>query len=383
MMKSTFVSTREIQEHPLWNREKQQRRLLSFSLELTARCALNCRHCYINLPAADQQARAEELTLAEIDTISEQAVELGALWCLLTGGDPLLRSDFPDIYMMLKRKGLLVSVFTSAVLLNREHIDLFRQFPPRDIEVTVYGVTKETYEGITRSPGSHAHFMRGLDLLRKGGVKVRLKAMALRSNLHELDAIADFSRTYGKDYFRFDPILHLRFDGDQQRNREIRSERLSPEQITALDRDDSKRFTALQKKCSSWLDSSETGRESPGQHPPLFRCAIGNGSCNIGYNGIFRACSSLCAPGTTCDLRQTSLQEAWQTLIPKIRRIPARRPELLTTCSTCPYASFCTWCPAHAHLETGYLEGETPYFCAVTQARIEQLENEKNSTFQC
>jgi radical SAM protein with 4Fe4S-binding SPASM domain len=211
-------------------------------------------------------------------------------------------------------------------------------------------------------------------MLSSGGVRVRLKAMALRSNLDEMEAIAHFCRKRTKDYFRFDPQLHLRFDGNQERNEEIRSERLAPEEIIALDRIDKKRLTALQKECGTLLTSLNE-RSEP--RPNLFRCAIGNGSCSIGYDGIFRACSSLCAPGMTCDLRKDSLRNAWENLIPKIRMTLARRPEFLTTCGSCPYSELCTWCPAHAHLETGDIEGETPYFCAVTHARIQQLNQYK------
>ena len=67
--------------------------------------------------------------------------------------------------------------------------------------------------------------MRGLNLLLDSGLRMRLKAMAMQSNLHEQEAIADFCRARTKDYFRFDPQLHLRFDGDPARNDEIRAER--------------------------------------------------------------------------------------------------------------------------------------------------------------
>ena len=142
---------------------------LSFDLELTARCNNDCRHCYINLPAGDLEARQNELSLAEISDIADQAVDLGALWCLVTGGEPLLRQDFAEIYLMLKRKGLLVSVFTNACLVTEEHVALFKNYPPRDLEVTVYGITQETYERVTRRPGSYAAFRRGLDLLLEAG----------------------------------------------------------------------------------------------------------------------------------------------------------------------------------------------------------------------
>lgn len=248
------MTTLEIQQFALWDKLKAKRALFSFDLELTARCNNDCRHCYINLPANDRAAQARELTLDEIAHIADQAVELGALWCLLTGGEPLLRDDFADVYMMLKRKGLLVSVFTNATTIRAEHIALFKKYPPRDIEVTIYGATRETYEAVSRRPGSFAAFVRGLDMLFDAGVRVRLKAMALRSNLHEMEAIAAFGRARTKDFYRFDPQLHLRFDGDATRNEKIKQERLTPEEIVALERADEKRFDALQASCDTLIN---------------------------------------------------------------------------------------------------------------------------------
>jgi MoaA/NifB/PqqE/SkfB family radical SAM enzyme len=218
-----------ITQFKLWEKIRQKRKLLFFSLEVTARCNNNCRHCYINLPSHDPKARKDELTLEEINNIADEAVSMGAVWCLLTGGEPLLRKDFFEIYLMLKKKGLLVSVFTNANLLTEKHIELFKKYPPRNMEVSVYGTTQETYEKITRVPGSFEKFLRGVELIKKSGLKARFKATVMKSNLHELDQIAQFCRKYTKDYYRFDPLLHLRFDQNPERNKEILSERLSPQ----------------------------------------------------------------------------------------------------------------------------------------------------------
>jgi MoaA/NifB/PqqE/SkfB family radical SAM enzyme len=145
-----------------------------------------------------------------------------------------LRKDFFDVYRALLGKGFLLSIFTNATLVTEEHVRFFKKFPPRDIEVTVYGVTKETYERVTRTPGSFDAFLRGLDLLLRSGAHVRLKAMALRSNKHEIAAIGEFCRARTKDYYRFDPHLHLRFDRDEVRNSLILAERLTPKEVARL-----------------------------------------------------------------------------------------------------------------------------------------------------
>ncbi len=175
-MKKSFQSPSTLNDFSLWKKISGQRIPLSFELEITARCNNNCRHCYINLPANDTDAKNNELSLNEIEKIADQAMDLGSLWCLISGGEPLLRKDFQDIYLMLKKKGYLISIFTNACLITSDHISLFHKYPPRDIEVTVYGITKETYEKVTRKPGSYDLFRKGLDLLIKNNIPVRLKA---------------------------------------------------------------------------------------------------------------------------------------------------------------------------------------------------------------
>lgn len=367
----TYQENIEVHDYQLWDKKRQNGSLFSFDLELTARCNNNCRHCFINLPAGDAEARKKELGIDEIESIADQALELGAVWVLLSGGEPLLRSDFRDIYLMLKRKGLLVSVFTNATLIREEHVELFRKYPPRDLEVTVYGITEQTYETVTACPGSYRAFRRGLDLLIEGGVKLRLKAMAMQSNAHELPEIAAFCRQYTKDYFRFDPQLHLRFDRDEKRNEMIKAERLSPEQIVALEREDDERFSSLQHECGKLIMDEFADNQSD----YLFNCGLGDGGCTISYNGIFRLCASLWVPGTTYDLRLGSLREAWESLVPKVSDMRSCRPEYLQKCRSCPIINLCLWCPAHADLEIGELDMPVLYFCRVAEARAEALKH--------
>ena len=272
---------------------------------------------------------------------------------------------------MLKRKGLLLSVFTNACLIAEEHVALFKKYPPRDIEVTVYGITQETYEAVTRRPGSYAAFRRGLRLLLDSGVKVRLKAMALRSNAHELPAIAAFCREHTMDYFRFDPLLHLRFDGNSQRNEEIKAERLSPKEIVEIEQADEERATALTKNCDDFIfpDSPDHVCDH------LFHCGAGNGSFSVSYDGLFRLCSSLWHPDTIYDLRKGSVAEAWRDLVPSVRDMRSSSETFLQQCRRCPIVNLCLWCPAHAYLENGQMDVWCDYFCQVAHARAAAIQN--------
>lgn len=370
--KDYFVSKLPLPQFGLWEKLKQEpvKKIISFDLEITSRCNNNCRHCYINLPAGDNQAKERELRFEEIKKIVDQAVSLGALWCLITGGEPLLREDFFDIYLYLKRKGLLVSVFTNATLITEKHIDFFIKYPPRDIEVSVYGVTADVYEGITRSKGSFAAFKRSVELLLKNNIKVRFKAVVMRSNLGELKEIAEFCRSRTKDYFRFDPLLHLRFDRNSERNDQIKSERLSPEEIARIEMEDPERSLALKENCHNLIlpEQEETGCRH------LIQCGAGEGSFTVSSEGYFRLCSSLWHPQCIYDLKKGSLSEALYNFVPQVREISSSNADFLNKCRKCTLINLCLWCPAHSYLETGRVDTPVDYFCSVAHARAQAIE---------
>lgn len=366
-MTSPYQQRHRFPESSLWQRFQRADYPVQFMIELTPRCGLNCRHCYVNRPAGDAAARARELSCAEILDIARQAAELGAIWCTLTGGDPLLREDFQEIYLGLKRLGLLVTVYTNGTVITPALADFFRRYPPRDLYLTVYGATEETYERVTRRPGAYAAFRRGVEALHAAGVAVRFKAIALRSNLHELAAIADFCHTYTAGMpVHFGTVLHLRTDGDAARNAEILTERLTPEEVL-----DCRRFN----DATPAPPAPEAVAVAPAIDPDyLFQCRAGLQSYVVGYDGQYRLCISLVAPETMYDLRAGTLREALYDFTPRVRALrratdtPCTPCTACTACTACTVRRFCISCPAYAHLETGRMDAAPPYFCTLAQA---------------
>jgi radical SAM protein with 4Fe4S-binding SPASM domain len=353
-----------ISQLPLWEKTRANRTLLSVTLEITARCNNDCAHCYINLPADDTEAIAKELSTEEIKALVDESVSMGALWFLLTGGEPLLRDDFIEIYYYIKQKGLLVSLFTNATLVSAEHIKLFKKYPPRSIEVTVYGVTEQTYEKVTGKKYLSAA-MNGVDRLVSASLPVTLKSTVLRSNFKELDKIAGYCRSLSTLPFRFDPFLHLRIDGNAAKNKTIISERLTPDEIIELEKSDKARCAAIEKKCgeldSNFSDSEETDR--------IFHCQVGMNSCCIGYDGTFKLCSALSDARYSYNLKTGSLKDAWVNFTPKVKGIKSNKKSFKEKCGSCKIVDLCMWCPAHACLESGHYDQHIQYFCDVAHKR--------------
>jgi MoaA/NifB/PqqE/SkfB family radical SAM enzyme len=193
---------------------KGQRYPYSATFEITDRCNFACVHCYINQPAGNRPARAQELSTSQVMGVLDQIAAAGTLFLTITGGDPLVRADFPEIYKHARNLGLVVSLFTNGSLITPEIADLLVDYTPRVVDITLYGATQMTYERVTRTTGSFARVQRGVQLLLERGVPLSLKTVLLTINQHEFKAIQAFAEQLGVK-FRYDRLLWPRLDGGQ------------------------------------------------------------------------------------------------------------------------------------------------------------------------
>lgn len=328
---------------------------LLVSLALTERCNLRCVHCYINQPAGDMQVRARELTLEQWQGILDQMAAVGVLWITVTGGEPLLRPDFPDFYLYAKRLGLHVNLFTNATLVTPELADLFAEYPPWEIEATIYGATAATYERVTGVPGSYARFRQGVALLQERGLALTLKAMVLTLNVHELASMRQLGEG-STSPFRYDPVIQSRTDG----GRGPLVYRLTPEEIVALERRDPQRVEQWQKFCGRpWRQANRD---------LLFTCGAGLGTFDLDpYGGLYPC---LMTRWLRYDLLSGSLADALHNFLPAVRRIEVTHD---LTCWRCELRVLCQNCPAWAYRETGDWEAPEPFRCHLAHLRESEL----------
>ena len=80
---------------------------LACQWEITCRCNLRCVMCYTDCFNTLDKLQ-QELSFPEILRIMDEIHEAGCLELCLTGGEPLVRKDFGDIYAYAKQKGFLV-----------------------------------------------------------------------------------------------------------------------------------------------------------------------------------------------------------------------------------------------------------------------------------
>ncbi len=359
MSESKYLSipSQDDKENELLLKLGKAGRLKDVDIEITSRCNLRCRHCYIKEAGNNQQAKDRELSVEQWHDIMRQVAAMGALNCTITGGDPLLRKDFKELYLMLKREGFLITVYSNLTLLSDKLFKLFEEYPPMLLESTVYGVSDATYSRVTGIAGAFTRFKQNVERIRQAGIPLGLKAMLLHSNLCEAEAIVDYCIANSDEPPRFDAALVLRHDGDAGLNAVIRDERLTGEEIVSI----FEQSPTIASNLDSFFETGRKAKDYLGKEV-LFTCSAGIASATIGADGIMRPCSLLVHPDYLFDLKKMPVHEAFRQLQQKVRNSKVASPELYP-CSTCELRGACMTCPAINYLETGSLEKIAPSLC--------------------
>jgi len=334
---------------------------ISGSLEVTRRCNIQCIHCYNNLPAADRQAEATELSSKEYYRIIDEIVDAGCLWLLLTGGEIFIRKDLLDIYAYARQKGVLITLFTNGTLVSPQIADQLARCPPFSIEITIYGRTKATYESVTQRPGSYDRCISGIRMLMARKLPLKLKTMATSRNFHELHDLKHFVEQDLGLEFKFDAMINPRLDCSQ-RPLDVR---LTPAQVVALDLGYSERAAEWRYFAERFLNP-ENETIDPAN---LYVCGAGHNSFAIDSYGKLRPC--ILSAGPTFDLRQGSFKEGWDTHLAAVRRKKASRH---TKCTGCRLRPMCGVCPANSRLECSDEEAPVDFLCRVAHLRAYALD---------
>ena len=324
--------------------------------ELTFRCNYRCQHCYIPPEDLAGKHQNEDLTYEEACAVVDQLYQAGVLSLTFTGGDPLIRRDFLDIYLYAKKKGFLLTVFTNGSLVTDRVAEIWEDYPPFMVEISLYGMTKETYERVTQIPGSFERCRQGIRRLVERKIPLTLKTPGLTLNYDEILKIKAFAGSIGAQ-FKFDADLHPRLDG----GREPLAFRLRPEQIIEIEYGDPEmreewRYQ-FEEDCGAMSPPSEL----------VFPCSVGKKSFYIGPNGHLTHCNYVRSP--SYDLRRHRVVEAFEALEAQLRQLHMPAGEIPHQCGA---PKQCMRCPGRALLEEGDPTKAVVYFCEVTEKRVEE-----------
>lgn len=339
--------------------------------ELTFRCDLHCRHCYSDCYNKPSYLK-RQLTTTQVKSILDRLHQTGAIWLCFTGGDPLTREDFLEVYSYAKDKGFIISIFTNCYSMTKRVADYLKNRPPFVIEITLNAVSKKVYENISQVKGSYEKVMDGLRMIIKRKLPWKIKTQVMKDNLEQLSEIKRFIESLGLE-FRPSFDLHSRLNGDLSPC----SLRITPEEVLSLDKrlniDSMKEEERVLPVESVSLLTCSYEQNRPNKHNGpgnfLFRCTAGGGDgINLDPFGNMFLCNLIRQP--SFNLLEVSIEDAVNRLL------PLARGRKFTTDSKCKYCSiweFCHRCPGRALLEIGNMEAPVEYYCALAEATAEQM----------
>ena len=126
-------------ERSLLQKARQKHIPVTGALELLPLCNMNCDMCYVRLSRSEMERQGRLRTVEEWVRLAEQMQKAGTVFLLLTGGEPLLFPDFKTLYRRLRNLGMILTINTNGTLLEEAWADFFATYPPRRINITLYG----------------------------------------------------------------------------------------------------------------------------------------------------------------------------------------------------------------------------------------------------
>ena len=292
----------------------------------------------------------KELTFPQVSSLLDDLADMGSLHLVFSGGEPFLREDFFDIAFYAKSKHFTIKIFTNGSLIDEQAAEDLFQLAPLQIEMSIYGITPEVHDTVTKKEGSFKKLLETVALLKKHNLRVELKSVLLKDNFYQARELERFSRSIGADDFRLSTDISPKNDG---------SKAPQQHQIDEMQlRDFLSQGNNLPAVPSEYL-------ERPLDKP---LCQTGVVGCYVSPYGDVYPCIALLVP--MGNIREKSFREIWHQPY-------ALRDELdslkaygdLPLCKKCEYVSFCNNCIGLTHLETGDMRG--CYNALKTASRID------------
>lgn len=342
--------------------EFPERSPLDGTFELTVRCNLRCKMCLFRHKDSENQMLCnQELTADQWIDMGKQAAEAGTLNLLITGGEPMIRKDFCEIWEGLYQQGFMLQLYTNATRVTSQVMDTLRKFPPHKIGITIYGASPETYEVVCGNANGFFEMLDGVRQLKQLPSLIECRTTIIKENFSDVDRIEEVvHRLLGKETV----LTQTRTVMQSVRGAcaDVRECRLTPdENIRLYFR---RELQEIERKVGHPLDLNKLQMKKISkpeevirkQRLTLFYCDAGMSSYTITWDGMMQGCQIL--GSFRVNAVEKGLINAWKEY-PSIVEIPEENSQ----CQNCGDKEFCSKCYAMSYAETGRLDGCPQYAC--------------------
>lgn len=335
------------------------------NFELTARCNFNCPMCYVHMTQEQVDAVGKELTAQQWLEIAKAAQSRGMVFALLTGGEPLIRKDFFEIYDGMREMGILISINSNGSMLQGPILERFLEAPPVRFNISLYGGSNETYRNMCGLP-AYTTVKENIRALRQAGVDVSLNLSITPYNKDDLAQIyadsVELDVSVRASSYMYPPV---RINAEQYGC----GNRLSCEESAKYSVEwDKLRFT--EEKFALRAENLARRIQMEGDGCPMeegegVRCRAGTSSFWMTWDGKMTPCGMLTTP--VVKPLEMGFDAAWEQI--------RRGTEMIRTpgkCVGCDYKDICGACAAVYFTETGKFDQVPDYVCQRAKEIVNQ-----------
>ena len=154
---------------------------------ITRRCNLKCVHCYAHAKDMDF---ADELSTEEGKHLIDDLAQFGAPVLLLSGGEPMVRKDLPELAGYAVKKGMRAVISTNGTLITREKAGILKDIGLSYVGISVDGMEdiNDRFRGVS---GAFQSAIKGIRNCQDAGIKVGLRFTVNKFNVQEIPKIFD------------------------------------------------------------------------------------------------------------------------------------------------------------------------------------------------
>lgn len=327
--------------------------------ELTLACNLRCRHC----GSSAALPRANELTLSESLAICDQFPDLLVQEVNFTGGEPLLRPDWPRIVSYLEKIDIKAKILTNGLDVKSDALYQMRDAGIAGVGISLDGI-KATHENIRGRINHFDNVIICIEKVLEVGLPLTIITTVNALNVDELPLIFELLRSSGVNKWQVQPIFPL------GRAKKLAGLTLSEQEYMKLGSFIKNWWSRSEDADMEMLPGDSFGyfTEFDVRQPPWRGCPAGLVSCGITSDGRIKGCLSLPDDLIEGDLRENDLWDIWfnQDSFPYTRQFSIDK--LGPFCQHCDRAEQCKGgCSAMSYGSTGKLNNDPYCFYSISR----------------
>ena len=162
--------------------------------ELTRGCNLSCVHCRAS---AGRGPYPGELSTSECFRVMDEIGSIGKPVIILTGGEPLLRTDIFELARYGSNKGFRMVMATNGTLITEDTIREMKASGIQRISISLDGPNAESHDAFRRVSGAFEGSLRGIEMAKKGGLDFQINTTITQANLHQIADILNLAVSLG------------------------------------------------------------------------------------------------------------------------------------------------------------------------------------------